>query len=186
MEQQQQNGVQSVFFLLWKENEWWRHMLRLFIHIYGAFHSVQLYTRLRTKYFTMDRNWMNIVKKKATTKQFFVVVVFGTNMRWKKEHDVILMSIINLFFFNASKHHSLFGFLRIFLFPFIDRFNNVRYVRAMRIHLYSIEWYTGHFFRLNYINYSTLSRWSLFMGYKRVDLYLIRPHTLQILTPHGT
>lgn len=51
------------YFLLWKENEWWRHMLRLFIHIYGVFHSVQLYTRLRTKYFTMDRNWMNIVKK---------------------------------------------------------------------------------------------------------------------------
>lgn len=127
-----------------------------------------------------------ILSKKATTKRFFVVVVFGTNMRWKKEHDVILMSIINLFFFNASKHHSLFGFLRIFLFPFIDRFNNVRYVRAMRIHLYSIEWYMGHFFRLKYINYSTLSRWSLFMGYKCVDLYLIRPHTLQILTPHGT
>lgn len=42
------------------------------------------------------------------------------------------------------------------------------------------------FFRLKYINYSTLSRWSLFMGYKCVDLYLIRPHTLQILTPHGT
>lgn len=53
----------KAFFLLWKENEWWRHMLRLFIHIYGVFHSVQLYTRLRTKYFTMDRNWMNIVKK---------------------------------------------------------------------------------------------------------------------------
>lgn len=147
MEQQQQNGVQSVvFFLLWKENEWWRHMLRLFIHIYGVFHSFQLYTRLRTKYFTMDRNWMNIVKKKQQRNNF-LLLLFSELICDEKGNMTSFSCQSSIYSFLTHPNITLFSaFFAFFLFPFIDRFNNVRYVRAMLIHLYSIEWYTGHFF----------------------------------------
>lgn len=139
------NGIQSVL-RVWKENDDY-DICKEFMHVF-SFIYVRVYVYFNTHKEHSQWSENEWILSKRNKK-------IGTNIRWRKEHDVILMSIIDPFFFNTSNIALFAAFFsycshsQVFLVLF--GMCSVC-ARAMLIHLYSIAFtlnHTSSFFLLN-------------------------------------